>query len=218
MKNEPFMRKVLPFLKDEYFTVEEDRVLFKEMRNFILKYNNLPTPDALSIEIDSLRTLKEDQVKLINQVIKELHEDKIDTNTDWLSESTEKFCQEKAIYHAILTSIDIMNNKNSPHSKGAIPQLLSDALAVSFDPNVGHDYLEAFDDRFDYYHRVQEKIPFDLDFFNKITKNVENISSKASEATSNFVDKGGPALKIAGALMSAAGASKKRKTKKTKAE
>ena len=171
MKNEPFMRKVLPFLKDEYFTVEEDRTLFKEMRSFILKYNSLPTVDALSIEIDSLRTLKEDQVKSIQQVINELDADKVDTNIDWLSESTEKFCQEKAIYNAILTSIDIMNNKNSPHSKGAIPQLLSDALGVSFDPNVGHDYLESFDDRFEYYHRTQEKIPFDLDFFNKITKN-----------------------------------------------
>ena len=170
MRNEPFTRKVLPFLKDEYFTVDEDRILFKEVKDFILKYNNLPTPDALKIEIDNLRNIKEDQVKAIVKDIDTLFDDKIDTNQDWLSEATEKFCQEKAIYHAIMSSIDIMNNKNSPHSKGAIPQLLSDALAVSFDPNVGHDYLEAFDDRYEYYHRVQEKIPFDLDFFNKITK------------------------------------------------
>ena len=170
MKNEPFMRKVLPFLKDEYFTVEEDRVLFKEIKDFILKYNNLPTADALTIEIDSLRNLKEDQVKTIVSSIEELHKDAIDTNIDWLSEKTEQFCQEKAIYHAIMSSIEIMNDKNGALTKGAIPKLLSDALAVSFDPNVGHDYLEDFDDRFEYYHRVQEKIPFDLDFFNKITK------------------------------------------------
>lgn len=170
MKNEPFMRKVLPFLKDEYFTVEEDRVLFKEIKDFILKYNNLPTADALTIEIDSLRNLKEDQVKTIVSSIEELHKDAIDTNIDWLSEKTEQFCQEKAIYHAIMSSIEIMNDKGGALTKGAIPKLLSDALAVSFDPNVGHDYLEDFDDRFEYYHRVQEKIPFDLEFFNKITK------------------------------------------------
>ncbi|NDB60208.1 DNA primase [bacterium] len=148
-----------------------DRTLFKEIKSFILKYNNLPTYDALVIEIDSLRNIKEEQVKTITDTLKELSEDKIDTNIDWLSDSTEKFCQEKAIYNAIMKSIDVMNNKNSTLTKGAIPQLLSDALSVSFDPNVGHDYLEQYDYRYEYYHRVLEKIPFDLEFFNKITKN-----------------------------------------------
>ena len=171
MKNPHYMRKSLPFLKDEYFTVEEDRILFKEIKDFILKYNNPPTADALSIEIDNIGSLTEDQVKSITGVIEELNNDKIDTNIDWLVDNTEKFCQEKAIYHAISTSIEIMNSKNGSLTKGAIPQLLSDALAVSFDPNVGHDYLEEFDERFEYYHRVEERIPFDLDFFNKITKN-----------------------------------------------
>jgi replicative DNA helicase len=170
LKNEVYTRRVLPFLHDHYFTVEEDRTIFKEIKEFILKYNNLPTVDALLIEIDNLKGLKEDQVKSINDTIKVLQEDKVDTNVDWLTDSTEKFCQEKAIYHAIMNSIEIMNNKNSSLTKGAIPQLLSDALAVSFDPNVGHDYLESYDDRYEYYHRVQEKIPFDLEFFNKITK------------------------------------------------
>ena len=170
MKNEPYMRKVLPFLKDEYFSTEEDRLLYKEIRQFVLKYNSLPTYDALMIEIDSLAGLKEDQVKTINQTLKELHGDTIDTNVDWLTDNTEKFCQEKAIYHAIMSSIEIMNNKNGTLTKGAIPQLLSDALGVSFDPNVGHDYLEEFAERFDYYHRVEERIPFDLDFFNRITR------------------------------------------------
>lgn len=171
MRNEAYTRKVLPFLLEEYFVDGNDRTLFKEIKSFILKYNNLPTYDALVIEIDSLRNIKEEQVKTITDTLKELSEDKIDTNIDWLSDSTEKFCQEKAIYNAIMKSIDVMNNKNSTLTKGAIPQLLSDALSVSFDPNVGHDYLEQYDYRYEYYHRVLEKIPFDLEFFNKITKN-----------------------------------------------
>ena len=140
MRNESYTRKVLPFLLEEYFVSENDRTLFKEIKSFILKYNNLPTYDALVIEIDSLRNIKEEQVKTITDTLKELSEDKIDTNIDWLSDSTEKFCQEKSIYNAIMKSIDVMNNKNSTLTKGAIPQLLSDALSVSFDPNVGHDY------------------------------------------------------------------------------
>ena len=170
MRNEAYTRKVLPFLLEEYFVDGNDRTLFKEIKSFILKYNNLPTYDALVIEIDSLRNIKEEQVKIITDTLKELSEDKIDTNIDWLSDSTEKFCQEKAIYNAIMKSIDVMNNKNSTLTKGAIPQLLSDALSVSFDPNVGHDYLEQYDYRYEYYHRVLEKIPFDLEFFNKITR------------------------------------------------
>lgn len=170
MKNQPFMRKVLPFLKDEYFTIPEDKVLFKEIKAFILKYNNLPTPDALTIEIDSLASLTESEVKTITENIEELRKDEIETNIDWLVDSTEKFCQEKAIYHAISSSIEIMNNKNGSLTKGSIPELLSNALAVSFDPNVGHDYLEEFNERYEYYHKVEERIAFDLEFFNKITK------------------------------------------------
>lgn len=169
LKNEAYVRKVLPFLKDEYFTVDEDKRLFKTIKDFILKYNTSPTVDALLIEIDSLN-LREESIKSINETIKEITTTNEDTNIDWLTNSTEEFCQEKAIYHAIMKSIDIMNSKGQ-QTKGAIPSLLSDALAVSFDPNVGHDYLEQYDKRFEYYHRVEEKIPFDLDFFNKITKN-----------------------------------------------
>lgn len=170
IKNEDYTRKVLPFLKEEYFTSETDRALFKEIKNFTLKYNALPDRDTLIVEVDSLRNLKDEQVKEIKNTIDEISIDVADTNVDWLSDNTEKFCQEKAIYLAMMKSIDIMNNKNSNMTKGAIPQLLSDALAVSFDPNVGHDYLEQYDYRYEYYHRVQEKIPFDLDFFNKITR------------------------------------------------
>ena len=171
LRNDDYTRKVLPFIKDEYFSAEEDRVLYKEIKDFVIKYNKAPTYDALQIEVDSLPSLKEDQVKSINATINDFRSNTDDTIIDWLVDSTEKFCQEKALYHAIMSSIEIMNNKNGSLTTGAIPSILSDALAVSFDPNVGHDYLEDFDKRYDYYHRVLEKIPFDLEFFNKITKN-----------------------------------------------
>ena len=121
------------------------------------------------MEIDNIRGTTDDTVKNISETLKELNADTVSTNLDWLIENTEKFCQEKAIYNAITTSLEIMNGK-SKHAKGAIPTFLSDALAISFDPNVGHDYLDQSDDRYEYYHRVQEKLPFDLEFFNKITK------------------------------------------------
>jgi hypothetical protein len=146
-------------------------MIFNEIHDFTLKYNNLPTADALLIEVDSLRNLTADQAKAASEVIKEIQKDAVDTNGDWLLDSTEKFCQEKAIYNAIMQSIEIMNNKNGALTKGAIPDLLTQALAVTFDPNVGHDYFEEFEERYEYYHRVEHKLPFDLEFFNKITKN-----------------------------------------------
>lgn len=170
LRNENFTRKVLPFIKPEYFTVEADRILYTEIQNFILKYNTPPTKDALLIEIDALRNIKEDQVREIKTTLDSI-KDIEEPNQDWLVDSTEKFCQEKALYHAIMKSIEIMDKKGGTLTTGAIPTILSDALAVSFDPNVGHDYLTQFEDRYEYYHQVLEKIPFDLDFFNKITKN-----------------------------------------------
>jgi len=170
IKNESYTRKVLPFIKEEYFSNTEDRLLFKEVAGFVLKYNQQPTFDALNIEVDNLRGTTDDTVKNIKETLKELNDDTITTNADWLLDSTEKFCQEKAIYNAITSSLEIMNGKGKLE-KGAIPSLLSDALSISFDPNVGHDYLEQYEDRYEYYHRVQEKLAFDLDFFNKITKN-----------------------------------------------
>lgn len=170
LRNENFTRKVLPFIKPEYFTVEADRILYTEIQNFILKYNTPPTKDALLIEIDALRNIKEDQVKEIRKTLDDIKNIE-EPNQDWLVDSTEKFCQEKALYHAIMKSIEIMDKKGGTLTTGAIPSILSDALSVSFDPNVGHDYLSQFEDRYEYYHQVLEKIPFDLDFFNKITKN-----------------------------------------------
>lgn len=172
LRNENYTRKVLPFLKSEYFSVESDRVLYKEIQNFILKYNTPPTRSSLKIEIDALRNLKEDQVKDINHFLDvDLRSDGETPNEQWLIDSTEKFCQEKALYHAIMKSIEIMDKKHGALTTGAIPSILSDALSVSFDPNVGHNYLEDYEERYEYYHEVLEKIPFDLEFFNKITKN-----------------------------------------------
>ena len=172
LKNENYTRKVLPFLKTEYFSVESDRILYKEIQNFILKYNTPPTRSSLKIEIDGLRSLKEDQVKDINHFLDVDLLSNVETpNEQWLIDSTEKFCQEKALYHAIMKSIEIMDKKHGALTTGAIPSILSDALSVSFDPNVGHNYLEDYEERYEYYHEVLEKIPFDLEFFNKITKN-----------------------------------------------
>jgi archaellum biogenesis ATPase FlaH len=138
--------------------------------DFINKYNQQPTFDALQIEIDNVRGVTDDSVKKVQETLNLLNEDTNQTNLDWLVENTERFCQEKAIYNAITESLEIMNGKGKL-SKGAIPTLLSDALAISFDPNVGHDYIEQANERYEHYHRVEERLRFDLDFFNKITKN-----------------------------------------------
>ena len=170
LKNEPYTRKVLPFLREDYFHSEDDKTLFKTIRDFVVKYNAQPTIDALTLEISSTKKLTEDTEKKIMSSIEVLKNDSADTNLDWIVSTTEQFCQDKAVYNAMMQSIDIMNNKTGSLSKGAIPQLLSDALAVSFDTAIGHDFFDQYQDRYEYYHRIEEKIAFDLDFFNKITK------------------------------------------------
>jgi replicative DNA helicase len=167
---EDYTRKVLPFLKQDYFSSLEDKLLFKQILQFITKYNKQPTYDALEIEVDNIHGGTDQAIKNIQETLKRLKSDTNITNLDWLIDSTEKFCQEKAIYNAITESLEIMKGKTSKQ-KGAIPGLLTDALAVTFDPNIGHDFLEQYDERFEYYHRVEERIPFDLDVFNKATKN-----------------------------------------------
>ena len=169
IKDENYTRKVLPFLKEEYFGNTEDRLLFKEVADFLLTYGQLPTFDALDIEISNIRGTTDDTVKNIRETLKVLNDDQEKTNLDWLIDSTEKFCQEKAIYNAITSSLEIMNGKGKL-TKGAIPSLLSDALAISFDPNVGHDYFEQYLDRYEFYHRVEERLPCDLEYLNKITE------------------------------------------------
>ena len=175
--NEEFSRKVLPFLKDEYFMEHTDKLLYNEVSKFIEKYNNLPTKEALVIELGDTN-LKDDEFEGVTELINQLEVEKNEEpDIQWLLETTEKFCQDKAIYNAVVSSIKILDEPEKSNSdKGAIPELLTDALSVSFDPHVGHDYLLDSDDRYDFYHKIEKKIPFDLDYFNKITQG--GLSSK----------------------------------------
>jgi replicative DNA helicase len=169
--NEDYLRKVLPFIKPEYFSDRTEKTLFDEITSFTETYNNPPTPEALSIAIKEKNTLTDDEVKKCEDYIKEIEAHRTtEAEIQWLIDKTEKFCQEKAIYNGVLRAISILDGKDKSHDKGAIPSILSDALAVSFDTTVGHDYLENSDARFEFYHRKEERIPFDLDCFNKITK------------------------------------------------
>ena len=167
--NEQYARKVLPFIKPDYFSDRTERIVFEEIQKFVERYNALPTKSTLEIEIDTRRDLNEDDIKRVLSVVKGLENDK-DANYEWLVETTEKFCKDKAVYNAIVEGISIIDGKDKARGPDAIPSILSDALAVGFDNSVGHDYLLDADERFDYYHTVEEKIPFDLEFFNKITK------------------------------------------------
>jgi replicative DNA helicase len=169
--NDDFLRKVLPFLKTEYFGDNVERVLFNEITSFTETYNNSPSIEAVGIAIKERRNLTDDEVKRCEDYLKEIEANRqTETEIQWLVDKTEKFCQEKAIYNAVLGSISILDGKDKTNDKGAIPKILSDALAVSFDNSVGHDYLENSDERYEFYHRKEERIPFDLEYFNKITK------------------------------------------------
>ena len=169
--NEDYLRKVLPFLKTEYFSTNVERVLFDEITSFTEAYNNTPTIEALALAVKERRNLTDDEVEKCSDYLKDIADSKEEqSDVQWLTDKTEKFCQEKAIYNAVLGSISILDGKDKTHDKGAIPKILSDALAVSFDNSVGHDYLENSDERYEFYHRKEERIPFDLDIFNKITK------------------------------------------------
>lgn len=167
LRNESYTRKVLPFLKEEYFTGSE-KFLYQVIRNHLMKYNIPPSLDALQVEID-VSSENEHVVKEATTTVNVIRVDTESTKIEWLMEATEKFCQDKAIFNAMMASIDAMNGKSKTLSKGAIPKLLSDALSVSFDPNVGHDYFEQYKERYEFYHRIEERVPFDLDFFNTIT-------------------------------------------------
>jgi replicative DNA helicase len=169
--NEEYTRKVLPFLNSEYFSDSTERILFDKIHEFVNKYKNLPTKESLTIDLTESKNLTEPQVRGSIDLIHQIEEQKKEsTDIQWLIEQTEKFCQDKAIYNAIMESVQILDNKNGQKSKGEIPKLLSTALGVSFDTNVGHDYIQDFSERFDFYHRQECRIPFDLDLFNKITK------------------------------------------------
>jgi len=166
--NERYVRKVLPFLKEEYFTVRPQKVIFSEINEYVTKYDALPSVNTISIECENRTDLTEDQFKEIHEVLNVLSDEKADH--DWLVDTTETWCQERAIYLSLMESIKIADGQDEKRDKGAIPQILSDALGVSFDQNVGHDYVIDAETRYEFYHQKEEKIPFDLEFFNKITK------------------------------------------------
>jgi replicative DNA helicase len=169
--NEEYLRKVLPFLKSEYFTDRTDKTLYHEIASFTETYNSPPTIEALVLAVKERRNLTDDEVEKSETYLQEIAKTKDEeSKVQWLTDKTEQFCQEKAIYNAVLGAISILDGKDKTQDKGAIPKVLSDALAVSFDNSVGHDYLENSEERYEFYHRKEERIPFDLDFFNKITK------------------------------------------------
>jgi replicative DNA helicase len=169
--NEDYTRKILPFIKNEYFQDSTEKIVFNEINSHIQEYKHLPTYESLVINFTESKKLTEQQVRDAVEMIREINSEKDEpTDVDWLTNQTEKFCQDKAIYNAIMKSVKILDDKDNRDSKGAIPQLLSDALGVSFDSSVGHDYIADSDNRYDFYHKHETKIPFDLDIFNKITK------------------------------------------------
>ncbi len=166
--NEEYSRKVLPFIKEDYFSDRLEKLLFKEIYKFITKFNALPTKEALSIEINDSKSITEDEYKKITDIISTLNPEKI--NLEWLVETTEKFWKDRAIHNAILGGIQIIDGKDKEHTPEYLPEMLSDALSVSFDQKVGHDYLEESKERFDFYKKKEERLELDLDFFNKITR------------------------------------------------
>lgn len=167
INNEEYFRKVFPFLKSDYFIDNSEKLVFKKISEFSEKYNSLPNKDALVIALQNDKSLNEDFYNETSQLILSL--DPTDHNKDWLYSETEKFCKDKAIYNAILSSISILDGKDKDRSKDGIPSLLQEALGVCFDHRVGHDYIDDANNRYDFYHRKETKIPFDLEFFNKIT-------------------------------------------------
>jgi replicative DNA helicase len=166
--NEQYCRKVLPFLKKRYFSERKEAIIFEEINKFFEAYNKPVTQEILAIEVNNRKDISDTDLKDQQQLIGGLT--KQDTNEEWLLNETETFCKKKAVYNAILDSIGIIEGKDKERQDDAIPALLSDALGVSFDNHVGHNYLDDSDSRYEFYHRVEEKIPFDLDMLNKITK------------------------------------------------
>ena len=167
--NDEYSRKVLPFIQQEYFSESCEKIIFNEISSFIATYGNLPTFEALLVQLED-KSLSDTDYNDTLDLLNEFHESKSESvELDWLIDKTEDFCQDKAIYNAVLESITVLDNKHQTLTKGSIPKLLQDALAVSFDSSVGHEYLDDSDSRYDYYHRKEERIPFSLNWFNKIT-------------------------------------------------
>ena len=168
INNEEYLRKVIPFIKSEYFEDASQKVVFEEISTFVQEYNKVATKEILSIEIEKRSDINEESFKNITDLIFSLDDELSEFN--WLVDTTETWCRDRAIYLALMDSIYIADGKDESKGRDAIPSILSDALAVSFDTHIGHDYLNDYEERYESYHRKEDKIPFDLEYFNKITK------------------------------------------------
>ena len=166
--NEEFLRKVLPFIEPNYFSNREEKIIFEEVAKFAVNYNNLIPVEALLIEIDSRTDVTQQEVSKITSIVEELSDSQTDLN--WMIDTTEKWCKDRAIYLALMESIKIADGRDDQKNRDAIPSILSKALSISFDNHIGHDYLIDYKERYETYHRREDKIPFDLELFNKITK------------------------------------------------
>jgi replicative DNA helicase len=168
LTNEHFMRKTLPFIKPEYFEGVY-RILFKEIAKYVAKYNNLPTAESFKIEVDQSDKFNDEQYQHAVEIIPQIFAND-DIDNKWLMDTTEKWCQDRAVYNAIMESISIIDGKHSTLTKNSLPDILTKALSVSFDTNIGHDYIENVEERYDFYHEQEERLAFDLEKFNQITK------------------------------------------------
>jgi replicative DNA helicase len=166
--NEEYSRKVIPFIEPDYFEQRTEKIIFQEIVEFIVNYGNAITPEALSIEMENRTDLSETEVKESREIISNLSD--FPADKQWLLDTTEKWCRDRAIYLALMESIGIADGQDQKKNRDAIPSILSDALAVSFDNHIGHDYLNDYEARYEAYHRKEDRIPFDLEYFNKITK------------------------------------------------
>ena len=168
LHNEKYLRKTIPFIKGEYFQNSNQKIVFEEISSFVDQYNELPTKEILTIEVEKRNDINEDSFKEVTHLIGCLDDSPVEF--EWLSDTTEKWCRDRAIYLALLDSIAIADGKDEKKNPEAIPSILSDALAVSFDNHIGHDYLQDYEERFKFYHQKESRIQFDLEYFNKITK------------------------------------------------
>ena len=166
--NEEFTRKTLPFVNEIYFTKREEKILFQEINTFVEKYKNLPTKETLLIELGYRKDINDDEVKSVKELLSTLNPEEVEQQ--WLLDTTEKFCKDRAVHNAVLDGIKILDGKDQKRTQEAIPSILADALAVSFDNHIGHDYIGDAEDRFKWYHTKEKKYQFDLSYFNKITK------------------------------------------------
>ena len=166
--NEEYSRKVIPFIEPDYFEERKEKVIFEEITSFIVKYVSAITIEALNIEVENRTDLTDTELNEIRDINRSLDDSPVDFH--WLTDTTEKWCRDRAIYLALMESIQLADGKDDKKGRDAIPSILSDALAVSFDNNIGHDYLLNYEERYEYYHKKEDKIEFDLEYFNKITK------------------------------------------------